>query len=135
HFGLEGADRALVEQTLINRWEVAATDDEGLTWVAATAEWLRPTPPGTMTPLGPSGKRFVLDTPELRWVVIRKVLERIGKHRPILLWSDDLHHASPNTFEVLSRMRNPLGQTVQTGQAGAAQGEGLKLMVIATARS
>ncbi len=121
HFGLEGADRALVEQTLMNRWEVAPDDDEALTWVAATAEWLRPTPPGTVTPLGPTGKRFVLDTPELRWVVIRKVLERIGKDRPILLWSDDLHHASPNTFEVLSRMRsaNP----------------GLRMLVVATARS
>jgi hypothetical protein len=134
HFGLEGADRALVEQTLINRWEVGADDDEELTWVAATAEWLRPTPPGTVTPLGPSGKRFVLDTPELRWVVIRKVLERIGKHRPILLWSDDLHHASPNTFEVLSRMKTVLGQAGHGSQA-APPLNGLKLMVIATARS
>jgi len=121
HFGLEGADRALVEQTLINRWEVSPDDDESLSWVAATAEWLRPTPPGTVVPIGPTGKRFVLDTPELRWVVIRKVLERIGRDRPILLWSDDLHHASPNTFEVLSRMRsaNP----------------GLRMLVVATARS
>ena len=127
HFGLEGADRALVEQTLINRWEVAADNDEELTWVAATAEWLRPTPPGTVTPLGPSGKRFVLDTPELRWVVIRKVFERIGRDRPILLWSDDLHQASPNTFEVLRRMHQSIG--------GRPGGREVKLMAIATARS
>src|SRR5450432_4238001 len=36
HYGLEGADRALVEQTLIHRWEVNVDDDEALTWVAAT---------------------------------------------------------------------------------------------------
>ena len=53
-----------------NRWEVGKEDDEALTWVAATAEWLRPTPPGTVAPLGPTGKRFVLDTPELRCVVV-----------------------------------------------------------------
>lgn len=121
HFGLEGADRSLVEQTLMNRWEVSPDDEDALTWVAATAEWLRPTPPGTMTPLGPTGKRFVLDTPELRWAVIRRVLEHIGRDRPILLWSDDLHHASPNTFEVLGRMRQ--------------SAPGVKMLVIATARS
>lgn len=118
---LAGADRALVEQTLMSRWEVAPNDDDALTWVAATAEWLRPTPPGTVPPLGPSGKRFVLDTAELRWAVVRHVLERIGEERPILLWLDDLHYASPNTFEVLSRLRSVA--------------PGLRLMVIATARS
>ena len=40
HFGLEGADRSAVEQALITRWEVSKDDDEALTWVAATAEWL-----------------------------------------------------------------------------------------------
>ncbi len=121
HYGLEGADRSLVEQTLIHRWEVSPDDDEALTWVAATAEWLRPSPPGAIVPLGPTGKRFVLDTAELRWVVTRKVLERIGKDRPILLWSDDLHLASPNTFEVLSRMLRTTAKA--------------KLLVAATARS
>ena len=121
HFNLEGADRALVEQTLMSRWEVSPDDDEALTWVAATAEWLRPTPPGTVTPLGPTGKRFVLDTPELRWVVIRKVMEKIGRDRPILMWADDLHHASPNTFSVLRRLLH--------------EASGFRLLVIATARS
>src|SRR5579859_7062308 len=79
YYGLEGADHAVVEQTLMNRWEVAPNDDDALTWVAATAEWLRPTPPGTLSPVGPSGKRFILDTPELRWVVVKRVLERIAK--------------------------------------------------------
>jgi len=121
HFGLEGADRFLVEQTLMTRWEVAPTDDDALSWVAATAEWLRPTPPGTLNPIGPTGKRFVLDNPELRFVVIRKILERISRDRPVLIWFDDLHLASPNTFEVISRLRR--------------DGAGLRLCLVATARS
>ena len=121
HFGLEGADRFLVEQTLMTRWEVAPTDDDALSWVAATAEWLRPSPPGTLNPIGPTGKRFVLDNAELRFVVIRKILERIARDRPILLWCDDLHLASPNTFEVLGRLRR--------------DAPGLRLTLVATARS
>jgi hypothetical protein len=121
HFGLEGADRFLVEQTLMTRWEVAPTDDDALSWVAATAEWLRPTPPGTLNPIGPTGKRFVLDNPELRFVVIRKILERIARDRPVLLWCDDLHLASPNTFDVLGRLHR--------------EATNLRLCLIATARS
>jgi serine/threonine protein kinase len=121
HFGLEGADRALVEQTLINRWEVTKDDDEALTWVAATAEWLRPTPPGTILPIGPTGKRFVLDTPEIRSVVVRKVLERIAQDRPVLVWFDDLHLASPNTFEMLARLHRDAKQ--------------LRILIVATSRS
>jgi serine/threonine protein kinase/tetratricopeptide (TPR) repeat protein len=121
HFGLEGADRAGVEQALMTRWEVAKDDDDALTWVAATAEWLRPTPPGVLAPLGPSGKRFVLDRPELRFVVIRRVLERLSKDRPVLLWLDDLHYASPNTFETLSRLRRDAAE--------------LPLLIVGTARS
>ncbi len=121
HFGLEGADRAAVEQALITRWEVGKDDDDALTWVAATAEWLRPTPPGVLAPLGPSGKRFVLDRPELRFVVIKRVLERLSRDRPVLLWLDDLHYASPNTFETLSRLRRDAAE--------------LRLLIVATARS
>jgi hypothetical protein len=121
HYGLEGADRFLVEQTLMTRWEIAANDDDGLSWVAATAEWLRPTVPGTINPIGPTGKRFILDTPELRFVVVRKILERIGRDRPVLIWFDDLHLSSPNTFEVLSRLRSDAAN--------------LRLCLIATARS
>ncbi len=121
HFGLEGADRATVEQTLMQRWEVEPADDGALSWVAATAEWLRPTPPGTQAPLGPTGKRFVLDTPELRWVVVQKVLERIGHERPVLLWFDDLHLSSPNTFEMLARLRKAASK--------------LRVLIVATARS
>jgi hypothetical protein len=121
HFGLEGADRALVEQTLINRWEVGKDDDEALTWVAAAAEWLRPTPPGTVPPLGPTGKRFVLDTAELRAVVVRRILEKIGQDKPILMWFDDLHYSSASTFEMLSRLHREAPK--------------LRIFVVCTARS
>lgn len=138
HYGLERVDRILVEQALINVWEVDKDDDEGMTWVAATSEWLRPSsfartsepagePKSTRErrtrdrpQLGPTGKRFTLDEPELRWLVIRRVLERIGRERPILLWLDDVHHAPPATFEGLVRIIREVPK--------------LRLLVVATAR-
>lgn len=120
-FGLQGADRAVVEQTFINRWEVEKDDDEQLTQVAALAEWLRPTPPGVALPPGPSGKRFVLDTPELRWRVIKRVLEKICHDRPVFIWLDDLHLSSANTFEMLAHLHR--------------DAPALRLFLLATARS
>jgi serine/threonine protein kinase/tetratricopeptide (TPR) repeat protein len=142
HYGLERVDRILVEQALINVWEVEKDDDEGMTWVAATAEWLRPSsyedpavgvvagpgaPPAgrerrrrERAPLGPTGKRFTLDEPELRWLVIRRVLERIGRTRPLLLWLDDLHLAPPSTIEGLLKIRR--------------ESPNLRLLAVATAR-
>jgi len=121
HYGLTGADRATVEQTLMARWEVAKDDNEALTWVAAAAEWLRPTPPNVVAPAGPTGKRLVLDSPELRFSVIRRVLERVGADRPILLWLDDLHFATQNTFDVLTRLKRDAPD--------------LPILIIVTARS
>jgi serine/threonine protein kinase/tetratricopeptide (TPR) repeat protein len=121
HFGLTRADRPTVEQTLMARWDIAADEEEALAWVAATAEWLRPTPPGAVVPLGPTGKRFVLDRPELRFLVIKRLLERLSAERPVLLWLDDFHYASPNTFEVLTRLKRDAPH--------------LRLFVVATARS
>ncbi len=63
----------------MTRWEVAPTTTTRSAGSPATAEWLRPTPPGTLNPIGPTGKRFVLDNPELRFVVIRRILERIAQ--------------------------------------------------------
>ncbi len=121
HFGLERADRNLVEKTLLNCWEVAKDDDDGLAFVAAAAEWLRPTPPGQAVPLGPTGKRFYFDTPEVRRKTVMKVLEKIGQRRPILLWLDDLHLGSPRTFETVSKLREALPLQ--------------RMLVVATARS
>lgn len=118
HYRLERAERDVIEKVLMNVWGVDTADEEGATWVAAAAEWLKPGAAGAK--VGPSGKRFTLDRPELRWLVIRRTLERIGKDRPILLWLDDLHHASATTFEGLTRIHQ-----------GA---KGLNLLVVATAR-
>ena len=120
-YGLQGADRETVEQTLLDRWEVDKTDNEELAWVAAAAEWLRPTPPGTVPPVGPTGKRFVLDTPELRFAVARRILERIGHDRPVFIWFDDLHLTSANTFETLGRLHRDATK--------------LRMFILATARS
>ncbi|MBK8251476.1 MAG: protein kinase [Polyangiaceae bacterium] len=120
HYRLERADRDVVERVLMNVWEVEPNDEDGKTWVAATAEWLRPLPPGS-DHVGPTGKRFALDRPELRWLVIRRTLERIGRTRPILLWLDDLHNASQTTFEGLGRIHKDATR--------------LGLMIVATVRA
>jgi serine/threonine protein kinase len=134
HYRLERAERDIVEKVLLNLWEVPPDDEEEKTWVAATSEWIRPvismstTGPqatgyatsGGLT-VGPSGKRFALDRPELRWLIIRRVMERIGEKRPILLWMDDLHYGAQTTFEGLSSLHRDAGR--------------LGLMVIATVRN
>lgn len=119
HYRLERADRDIVEKVLMNLWEVPANDEDEKTWVAATAEWIRPASLGDRgarsftlvdgekpTPrpgyaATPTGKRFALDRPELRWLIIRRVFERIGHKRPVLLWMDDIHHAAQTTIEGL----------------------------------
>lgn len=101
HYRLERADRDIVEKVLMNLWEVPANDEDEKTWVAATAEWIRPQALLAEGHVGPSGKRFALDRPELRWLIIRRVFERIGHKRPILLWMDDLHHAAQSTIDGL----------------------------------
>ena len=122
HYRLERADRDIVEKVLMNLWEVPLSDEEEKTWVAATAEWIRPASLGAAgAGVGPTGKRFALDRPELRWLIIRRALERIGQKRPILLWMDDLHHAAPSTFEGLLGLHRDAPH--------------LGLMIVATVRS
>ncbi|WP_437930823.1 protein kinase [Sorangium sp. So ce291] len=120
HYRLERAEREIVEKVLMNLWEVPPEDEVGKTWVAATAEWIKPSPPGSEA-VGPTGKRFRLDRPELRWLIIRKTLERIGRDRPVLLWLDDLHYASSTTFEGLLTLHR--------------DAPNLGLLVVATVRS
>jgi eukaryotic-like serine/threonine-protein kinase len=119
YYRLERADHDIVEKVLMNVWEVPVDEEEEKTWVAATAEWIRPSP--ARGGVGPTGKRFALDRPELRWLIIRRVFERIGKQRPILLWMDDIHHASANTIEGLLALHRDTPR--------------LGLLVVATARS
>lgn len=95
YLNIRQQSRDVIEQAFLNEWEVAEEDDQGRTWVAAAATWLRPRAPDEPDKVGPSGKRFLLDKPELRWVIIRHILERITSDgRPICLWLDDLHWAS-----------------------------------------
>jgi eukaryotic-like serine/threonine-protein kinase len=140
HFCLERANRDLVEKTLLNSWEIADSDDDGRTWVAAVAEWLRPTPPGHAVPVGPTGKRFFFDSVDVRRKFIYRTLAKIGEDRPILLWLDDLYLASPRTFETLTKLRSAApnlrmlmivtarSEAIAVDQEAWARLEGLRLM-------
>ncbi|HEU4535592.1 MAG TPA: AAA family ATPase, partial [Polyangiaceae bacterium] len=105
HYNLVGQARHVIEQALLNEWEVAAGDEEASTWVAAAASWLAPDDAS----VGPTGRRFVVDKPELRRAIVRHVLERIGtlSGRPILLWVDDLHLAPDVTLEGYTELTSP----------------------------
>ncbi len=104
YFNFERVDRDTIERTLISRWKVNRSDKAARTWVAGVAEWLRPLGPISDEPIGPTGIRFTLDTPETRRTVIRYALRRIARGRPLLLWLDDLHHAAPATIEGLVKI-------------------------------
>ena len=104
YFNFERADRDTLERTLLGRWKIGRNDKAGRTWVAGIAEWLRPLGPISDQPIGPSGIRFSLDTPETRRMVMRYTLRRIARGRPILLWLDDLHHASETTIAGLAHL-------------------------------
>ena len=121
HYNLRGVARDVIEQALLNEWEVDPGDEQSRTWVAAAAAWLRPLTPDEEARVGPSGKRFFLDKPELRWVVIRHVLERIAATgRPLMLWLDDLHLASANAFAGLAALHR--------------ETQSLPMLMLATAR-
>ena len=107
HYRVEKAKRATIEKVLMNLWRVAADDDDGLTWVAGAAAWLCRIKDESDV-LGPTKKRFVLDRPELKWLVIRKTLEKTADGRPLLLWLDDLHRAPAEAFQRLARIRRDL---------------------------
>jgi tetratricopeptide (TPR) repeat protein len=102
----------------MNVWEVGKDDEEGQRWVAAVGEWLRPSAPGRLQQIGPSGQRFVINTDEIQWTVLRHVLERIGKDRPILLWLDDIHLSTPRERAWLERLK--------------AETTGFRLLILAT---
>ena len=121
HYNLRGVARDVIEQALLNEWEVDPADEQSRTWVAAAAAWLRPLTPDEEARVGPSGKRFFLDKPELRWVVIRHVLERLAATgRPLMIWLDDLHLASSSAFAGLAALHREASQ--------------LPILMIATAR-
>ncbi len=104
YFNFERTDRDTIERTLMARWKIGRNDKAGRTWVAGVAEWLRPLGPISDQPIGPSGIRFSLDTPETRRMVMRYTLRRIARGRPLLLWLDDLHHAGDTTIAGLAHL-------------------------------
>ena len=108
HYNLIGHGRDVIEQALMNEWEVGKTDDDGRTWVAASAAWLRPPAPDEPAELGPAGKRFVLDKPELGRAISRHALAKIAQGRPLVLWLDDVHLAPPATAEGLLYLRQDI---------------------------
>ncbi len=103
YFNFESVDRNTVERSLMSRWKVKSGDQKMRTWVAGTAEWLRPNPPGSET-VGPTGVRFTLDTLDVRRQVVRFTLRRIAAGRPLLFLLDDLHNAARTTVEGLLRI-------------------------------
>jgi eukaryotic-like serine/threonine-protein kinase len=106
HYNLVGQTREIIEQALLNEWEVERDDDAGKTWVAATAAWLKPYAPREPVTIGPSGKRFVLDKPDLARVIAHYALERLARGLPILIWLDDLHLATQATFQALCELHD-----------------------------
>ncbi len=107
HYRVEKSKRSTIEKVLMNTWQVSRDDDEGLTWVAGAAAWLCRIKSDPKA-LGPTKKRFVLDRPELKWLVIRKTLEKTSNGWPMLLWLDDLHRAPADTFQRLARLKRDL---------------------------
>jgi serine/threonine protein kinase len=121
HYNLHGQSREMIEAALLNEWEIGKGDDEGRTWVAATAQWLRPPAPDEPTELGPAGKRFVIDNPEVGHAIVRHAFSRIADGRGLCVWLDDLHLASQATFDGLAALRQDL--------------PGVRFLLVATART
>jgi eukaryotic-like serine/threonine-protein kinase len=101
YYNFERVERDTIERSLLARWKIGRNDNQGRTWVAGVAEWLRPLGPMSDEPIGPSGMRFALDTLETRRMVVRYTLRRIARNKPVLLWLDDLQHASDIAIEGL----------------------------------
>lgn len=110
YYNFAALQRDAIEQALLNEWEVGGEEDPLRTWVAGAAAWLRPPNADETLTIGPAGKRFLIDKPELRWVVIRQVVNQISTRagttqpRPILLWLDDFHLAPPGSYTGLRQL-------------------------------
>ncbi|RYE89745.1 MAG: hypothetical protein EOO75_11310, partial [Myxococcales bacterium] len=107
-YNLLGQPRELIEAALLNEWEVSKTDDDGRTWVAATAQWLRPPAPGETGAIGPAGKRFVVDDPAVAHAIVRHAFMHVSPGRPLCVWLDDIHLASQATHDGLVALHRDL---------------------------
>ena len=101
-----------------------------------------PEPARHARPVGPTGKRFVLDTAELRFVVIRRVLERIARgaprpplvRRPALRLAQHVRHArAPATATrrdcACSSSATARSETLETDLDAALRMEALRARV------
>jgi serine/threonine protein kinase/tetratricopeptide (TPR) repeat protein len=120
-YNLVGQSREIIEAALLNEWEVGKQDDDGRTWVAAAAQWLRPPAPDEPAELGPAGKRFMVDQPEIGRAIVRHALGKVSQGRPLAIWLDDLHLAPATTFEGLAFLHHDL--------------PGMRFLLLATARA
>lgn len=103
YLNFERSDRTAIERSLMQRWHISSADQRALRLTAGTAEWLRPSPPGSDY-VGPTGVRFAVDTLETRRQVVRFALRRIAGGRPLLFFLDDLHNAAQTTLDGLLRI-------------------------------
>ncbi|MCL2825633.1 MAG: serine/threonine-protein kinase, partial [Polyangiaceae bacterium] len=104
YLGIENSPRPLIERVLMNIWDVRKEDDNALVWVAAVAEWLKPSAPDKPIELGPTGKRFVINSQQIRRAIVWYILEKLGRERPLLLWLDDLHLAVGRDFDWIEQL-------------------------------
>lgn len=107
HYRIEKANRSTIERVLMNVWRVRPDDEDGKTWVAGATTWLLRQKRDSDT-VGPTGKRFALNRPELRWLVMRETLVHTSGKHPLLIWLDDLHRAPAETFQRLSRLQRDM---------------------------
>jgi tetratricopeptide (TPR) repeat protein len=120
HYRIEKARRPTVERVLMNLWGVTREDEDGKTWVAGAASWLCRHPEDQDT-VGPTGKRFAVNRPELRYLVMRETLIHTARGRPLLIWLDDLNRAPADTFQRLARIHRDMSQ--------------VRMLVVATMRN
>lgn len=121
HYNLVGQPRDIIEQALLNEWEISKNDDDARTWVAASAAWLRPPAPDEPADVGPAGKRIVLDKPELGRAIVRHAISKISAGKPLCIWLDDVHLAPAATNEGFASLHQDL--------------PGLPFLLVATVRA
>lgn len=109
HYRIEKARRPTVERVLMNLWGVGRDDEDGKTWVAGAASWLC-RHPEDQDSVGPTGKRFAVNRPELRYLVMRETLVHTARGKPLLLWLDDLNRAPADKFQQLARLHRDMAQ-------------------------
>ena len=122
HFGLERADRNLVEKTLINCWEVGQGRRGGAHLGRRDRRVAPPHAAGQRAfRSGRPASAFSSTRPKSGARSSSARSEKIGQSRPILLWLDDLHLASARTFETLAELLRGSGRAAHAARGHRAQ--------------